>query len=162
MKHNFSLFPNDGQKKEEITFRAFEKGGSYKDVVADYRVSGTDDPAPKGSAIKSKSQAGNNVIRVNVGVGNPTQYFRGTLNFNEYALKAFKAKEEQPKGERAGVFGTVSDKNGAEMDVSGWVRKDKNDKFYISCVLQDPYKKGEPAAAESKSAATDMDDDIPF
>lgn len=162
-KTYFSLFANDGEKKDQTTFRVFQKGGAYEDVTADYRVSGTSEPAPKGSAIKAKSQAGNNVIRVNVGVGNPTHFYRGTLNFNEFALKAFKAGEAQPKGERAGVFGTVTDKDGTEMDVSGWVQKDKNGKFYISCTLQEPFKKGDAAAAPAAAgAAADLEDSIPF
>lgn len=160
-KQYFNLFANDGEKKDNTKFRVYEKGGAYEDVVADYRVTGTAEPAPKGSAIKAKSQAGNNVIRVNVGVGDPAHYYRGTLNFNEFALKAFKAKEAQPKGERAGVFGTVTDKDGTEMDVSGWVKVDKNGKFYISCTLQEPYKKDEAAAAPAASGPVE-DDDIPF
>lgn len=161
-KFFFNLFANDGDKKDETTFRQFEKGGAYEDVTADYRVSGTGDTPPKGSAIKSKSQAGNNVIRINVGVGSPTSYYRGTLNFNDLALAAFKSGNEQPKGERAGVFGTVSHKDGKEMDVGGWVRKDKNGKFYISCSLQEPFKKGDAPAATPGAPAADMDDDIPF
>lgn len=168
-KFYFDLAANEGD--EGVKFRSFQRGGAYEDVVADYKVDRVpregltipeNVPMPVGSAIKSKSQAGNNVIRVNVGVGKPTHYYRGTLNFNALAIAAFKSGNEQPKGERAGVFGTVSDKDGNEMDVGGWVRKDKNGKFYISCSLQEPFKKGDPAPATGAPADDTMDDDIPF
>jgi hypothetical protein len=161
----FNLFSNEGSQKEGALYRVYQKGGAYEDVVADYVVSaiGVDHP-PSGTAKKDKSQAGNPVIRLNVGVGSPKHYYRGTLNFNELANNAFKSGEAQATGTKPGVFGTVSDKDGVELDVAGWVKKTKNGKFFLSCVLQEPYKKdqkaNQPHAAQN--GTEEGSDDIPF
>lgn len=164
----FNLFSNEGAQKEGALYRVYQKGGAYEDVVADYVVSavGVDHP-PSGTAKKDKSQAGNPVIRLNVGVGSPKHYYRGTLNFNELANTAFKSGEPQSAGTKPGVFGTVSDKDGVELDVAGWVKKTKNGKFFLSCVLQEPYKKGKESSAQAQSPSGSAshghnDDDIPF
>jgi len=153
----FSLFQNKNpEHKDKNTFRVYTKGSDdYEDKIADYFVGPTlplkdGVMGPRGSGIKDKSAANNNVIRVNVGVvdGDTRHYYRGTLNFGPEAMAAFTANASQPKGEQAGVFGTFTDKNAVEMKVSGWVRKSTAGDFYISCVMQEPYVKPEDAAAE--------------
>ncbi len=151
----FSLFQNNGDKAAETKFRKYtgkDAAGKaeFDEVTADYRITNTEQSAV-GSAIKDKSQAGHNVIRVNFGVKGEggTVYYNGTLNM-----------AKQKKSDAApDMFGTATNKNGSEMDLACWFKQDKNGNKYLSCNMQEPYQK--PADAPA-SAPADLDDDIPF
>lgn len=155
----FSLFQNTGDKSDAVKYRKY-KGkdaagkAEFDEVKADYRITNTDDTA-SGSAIKDKSQAGHSVIRVNFGVKGEggTVYYNGTLN-----LAKQKKSDAAPD-----MFGTATNKNGNEMDLACWFKEDKNGNKYLSCNMQEPYQKGDAAAAAPASDPTgDLDDDIPF
>lgn len=153
----FNLFANDGDKAASTEFRKYSgKDGNGKatfdKVQADYRVTNTESSV-SGSAIKDKSQAGHNVIRVNFGVkdGESTVYYNGTLN-----LSKNKKTDASPD-----MFGTATDKNSTEMDLACWFKEDKNGKKYLSCSMQEPYQKGD-AVADKPAASIPDDDDIPF
>lgn len=153
----FSLFQNNGDKADANKYRKYkgkdENGkAEFDEVTADYRVTNTESTVT-GSAIKDKSQAGHNVIRVNFGAkaDDSTTYYNGTLN-----LAKNKKSENAPD-----MFGTASTKSGVEMDMACWFKQDKNGNKYLSCSMQEPFQKdaADPAPAQ---AAADMDDDIPF
>lgn len=122
------------------TYRKYTEGGAFEDVPADYIVIGD---GVTGTGIKDKSQAGNNVIRLNVGIlGDESAiYYRGTLSLweadwiTEEGMNALKAGDSQPEGERSGVFGTLTTKEKVETDVAGWVVKAETGKLYINCQL---------------------------
>lgn len=157
-KFYFSLFANNGDKAANTKFKKYtgkdaDGKAQFDEVTADYRVTNTEGNV-NGSAIKDKSQAGHNVIRVNYGVksGESTTYFNGTLNLSK-----------QKKSENApDMFGTASTKDGSEMDLACWFKDDKNGNKYLSCSMQEPYTKDDASAPASAPAAADMDDDIPF
>ena len=156
----FSLFANDGDKAASTTFKKY-KGkdangkAEFDEVTADYRVTNTEDSV-KGSAVKDKSQAGHNVIRVNFGVksGESTVYHNGTLN-----LAKNKKSDNAPD-----MFGTATDKSGAEMDLACWFKEDKNGKKYMSCSMQEPFRKDEQSDSSAPAGGNNdpLDDDIPF
>lgn len=153
----FSLFANDGDKAANTKYRKYvgkDSSGKaeFDEITADYRITNTEQSA-SGSAIKDKSQAGHNVIRVNFGVkgSDNTVYYNGTLNLSK-----------QKKSEAApDMFGTATDRSGAEMDLACWFKEDKNGKKYLSCSMQEPFKKGDAAADQPVAAGVD-EDDIPF
>lgn len=161
----FNIFSNDGKKKERNTFRVFSKDEEEKDVVADYYVSNIDDTA-KGAAIRTKSKAGKNVISVQVELNGDWWY--GILSFSNEGLRSLKTKAAQPKGERAGVFGTFTNGDKVEKSASGWVKVTKKGDVYLSCTLQEPYNKSSTASDAPDSAPdngfddSDIPSDIPF
>lgn len=159
----FSIYPNKGDNAGKTTFRVFKEDKTHEDVKADYFISarGADDKLETvGSAIKSKSKAGNGVLRVNVKVGD--SYWMGTLNFSQEGLAALKAKEAQPEGQRSAVYGTFSNKDRVEKEVSGWVKLTKNGDPYLSCTMADPYRTQQQQQSAPSAAAQDNDDDLPF
>lgn len=121
-------------------------------MTADCRITNTEDTV-FGSGLKDKPQAGHNVIRINFGVknGKNTVYYNGTLN-----LSKNKKSENAPD-----VFGTVSTKDGTEMNMAAWFKTDKNGNKYLSGQMQEPFKKNESAPAASSVDTTD-DDTILF
>jgi len=127
----------------------------FDELVANYRVTNPEDTV-SGSAIKDRSQAGNQVIRVNfrAKMGESAVYYNGTLN-----MAKNKRKDTEPD-----MFGTASDKSGNEMDLACWFKEDKNGKKYMSCNMQEPYVKetSGQGTASTGAASDDMDDDIPF
>lgn len=151
----FSLFANDGEKAGNTKYKKYvgkdaDGKAKFDEVIADYRITNTESSV-SGSAIKDRSQAGHPVIRVNFGVKGEggAVYYNGTLN-----LAKNKRSENAPD-----MFGTASTKDGVEMDLACWFKQDKNGKKYMSCSMQEPYKKGE--TAEPEAAEEDLDD-LPF
>ena len=61
--------------------------------------------------------------------------------------------------------GNGKDMNGNDFQVSSWVTKSKGGKTYLSCKMQEPYKKDEPlknnSAAPEPMQSTE-DPDLPF
>ena len=50
-----------------------------------------------------------------------------------------------------------------DVDLSGWVKKDRNGKSYLSISIQKPYKKRDTHKTEvGKSQDGEFEDDIPF
>jgi hypothetical protein len=127
----FALFANDGDRKSETTFKPFES----EPVVADYRIVGLgDEPVAEtveGSAIRDKSRAGNDIVRVNfkVRIGAKTVWLSGALN-----QAKSKTSDKSPD-----FFGTlVSKKDGIELDMAGWLKQDRHEKNYLACNAQPP------------------------
>ena len=135
-KKYFKVFKAaDVNSTKQRTYRKYAEGGAYEDVPADYIIIGDN---ISGTGIKDKSQAGNNVIRVNFGIlgDENAVYYRGTLNLTEEGLNAMRAGESQPEGQRSAVFGTMSTKDKVEVDVAGWVVKAADSgKLYINCQM---------------------------
>lgn len=158
-KTYFSLFANDGDKAANTKFKKFtgkDAAGKaeFDEVQADYRVTNTDDTV-QGSAVKDRSQAGNQVIRVNFAVksGESTVYHNGTLNMSKN-----KKSENAPD-----MFGTASTKkDGVDMDLACWFKEDKNGKKYMSCSMQEQYQKEDASTPAPAPAEVDETDDIPF
>ena len=166
----FNIFANNGKRKEKTTFRVFSKDKKDEDVVADYYISNISNTA-EGAAIRTKSKAGNVVISVQVKLDE--EWWYGILNFSPEGVTAAKVKVAQPKGERAGVFGTFTNGDKVEKSASGWVKITKNGDVYLSCTLQEPYSKETgatgniPAPGPAPDFASDANDgysaqEIPF
>lgn len=135
-KKYFKIFKaSDINSSKPRTYRKYAEGGAFEDVPADYIIIGD---GVHGTGIKDKSQAGNNVIRINFGIlgDESAVYHRGTLNLTEEGVNAMKSGESQPDGQRSAVFGTVSTKDKVETDVAGWVVKAADSgKLYVNCQL---------------------------
>jgi hypothetical protein len=158
---SFNLFKNEGDRASENTFRKFKEGGK-DDVTASFFASNTEGTVVKGSsALKDVSQAGNPIVRVNVGIktGETTVYYRGTLNVSH--LKAEAIKSGQPNADKMpDYFGTATVKNSdVEYELAGWKVTTKADgtpakEPYINVAINTPYEgKATTEAAPAPAAA---------
>jgi len=149
VKIYFSLFNNNGDRAHETKFRKYKNKSDFEEVVADYRITNAEKTV-SGSAIKDRSKAGHSVIRLNFGVkrgDGRTVYYSGTLN-----IANNKKKDNAPD-----MFGSATDRDGQEMDLSCWVKQDKNGNKFLSCNMQEPYKDG-----GAEPVPETEDDDLPF
>ena len=158
---SFNLFKNAGDNAGKTTYRKFLGEGKHEDVTADFFASNVEETAT-GAGIKDTSQAGNGVVRFNVGIksGESTTYYRGTLNVS--TLKADAIAAAKPNAEKMpDYFGTASTKKGEEVvefDVAGWKVTTKADGTpakapYINVTINTLYQKTDAAPAAAATAA---------
>lgn len=75
----------------------------------------------------------------------------------------FRNKKESDK--QPDYRGDACTPKGEQIRIAGWLKKDKNDKTYLSLKIEEPREKqeGAPAKAEARpSRAADFDDEVPF
>jgi hypothetical protein len=69
-----------------------------------------------------------------------------------------KTEEKHPQYRGNGIS-----PNGEEMQISAWVKKDKNGNSYMSLSFQPPYKKEDkPEVKSEKPIIPEANDDLPF
>jgi hypothetical protein len=168
---NFFKNNNPEHMKKNMA-RVYNEDGSFKEEIADYRVSSTECDV-KGYGHRGISKAGNPILRINVGIKDAEGsriYYSGSIMMSKLKPEAFaKAELETDPAIKADLlakallmpdyFGTAKIKDDdAEYELSGWkvtTKKDLTpipaDKQYINVTLSTPYKLegAAPAAASN-------------
>ena len=75
----------------------------------------------------------------------------------------FRNKKESDK--QPDYRGDACTPKGEQIRIAGWLKKDKNDKTYLSLKIEEPREKQEGILAKVEtrpSRAADFDDEVPF